>query len=300
MRSLFRGFDAGRVEHLVISGQASVLYGGAFFSQDLDLWIRPTQANARRLLKALARLRARVHKLTPPLSSGNLRRGHGFHFLVPQRGAPDLYLDVMGQPPRVGGFGDALRRAEHMDTPWGRLAVVSLEDLVELKKTNRPSDYEVITRLVMVRLGREPSPASAMLAWAGSGNLYWTPVEVLTRQQEAAILGAGQWGQDTDCEGAGTFCPVGTSPFPPAPCPPGTPLWGYCTAAGGQVWCNDPTNEDMVCSLPKPGFGWACTVIAPKDCNSMITICGLTGTCATSGGSGPNPTLCGTVTKCKN
>lgn len=135
MRGLFRAFKAHHVEYLVISGQASVLYGGAFFSQDLDIWIRPAPANARRLLESLARLRARVHKLTPPLSARNLRRGHGFHFLVPQRGAPDLYLDVMGRPPRVGSFGGALRRAERMDTSWGRLPVVSLEDLVEIKKT---------------------------------------------------------------------------------------------------------------------------------------------------------------------
>lgn len=166
MRSLFRAFEARRVAYLVISGQASVLYGGAFFSQDLDLWVEPTSANARRLLEALARLQARVHKLTPPLSLRNLRRGHGFHFLVPQRGAPDLYLDVMGRPPRVGGFAAALRRAQRMVTPWGTLPVVSLEDLVELKKTNRPSDYEVISRLVLIRLSREPRPGPRLLAWA--------------------------------------------------------------------------------------------------------------------------------------
>ncbi|MBI5244723.1 MAG: hypothetical protein HY922_13725 [Elusimicrobia bacterium] len=166
MRGLFRAFESRRLEYLVISGQASVLYGGAFFSQDLDIWIRPGPANARRLMEALARLRARVYKLTPVLSPGNLRRGHGFHFLVPQRGAHDLYLDVMGRPPRVGGFSGALRRAERMDTPWGALPVVSIEDLVEIKKTNRPSDYEVITRLAMIRLGREETPRPSLLAWA--------------------------------------------------------------------------------------------------------------------------------------
>lgn len=165
MRSLFRAFNARGVEYLLISGQASVLYGGAFFSQDLDLWIRPTASNVGALLAALRRLRARVHKLTPPLTIRNLRRGHGFHFLVPLRGVPDLYLDLMGQPPRVGPFGPALARAERMATPWGMIPVVCIEDLVEIKKTNRPSDYEVITRLAMIRLGRESAPGPRLLDW---------------------------------------------------------------------------------------------------------------------------------------
>ncbi|MBI4679531.1 MAG: hypothetical protein HY748_18315 [Elusimicrobia bacterium] len=166
MRSLFRAFKARGVQYLLISGQASVLYGGAFFSQDLDLWIRPTASNVNALLGALRCLRARVHKLTPPLTLRNLRRGHGFHFLVPLRGGPDLYLDLMGQPPRVGPFGPALGRAERMATPWGVIPVVCIEDLVEIKKTNRPSDYEVITRLAMIRLGREAAPGPRLLAWA--------------------------------------------------------------------------------------------------------------------------------------
>lgn len=166
MRSLFRAFEARRVEYLVISGQASVLYGGAFFSQDLDIWIKPAAANARRLLNALAGLRARVHKLTPALSARNLKAGHGFHYLVPQRGVADLYLDVMGRPPRVGGFGGALARSQRIACPWGVLPVVGIEDLVELKKTNRPSDYEVITRLAMIRLSQEAAPGRGLILWA--------------------------------------------------------------------------------------------------------------------------------------
>jgi hypothetical protein len=166
MRSLFRAFDAGRVRYLVISGQASVLYGGAFFTQDLDLWVKPMVENVRVLLIALARLRARVHKLTPPLSVRNLKRGHGFHFLVPQRGNPPLYLDIMGQPPRVSGFASAWRRRVRMPTPWGSLPVVSIHDLIELKKTNRPSDYEVISRLTMIQLQKERRPSVRLIRWA--------------------------------------------------------------------------------------------------------------------------------------
>ena len=193
MRSLFRSLDACRVRYLLISGQASVVYGAAHFSQDVDLWVDPVSSNVRALLRALADLGARVHKLTPPLSQKHLRRGHGFHFVVPQRGELDLYLDVMGQPPRVGRFGPARRRARRMRTPWGTLGVVSIEDLVRIKATNRPSDYEVITRLAIIRLAEEKRPRAAILRWAIS-NIFqaedlWKVIEALSLRP-AQVRGA--------------------------------------------------------------------------------------------------------------
>jgi hypothetical protein len=164
MRPLFRAFRTRRVRYLVIGGQAAILYGAAHFSQDLDLWIEPSRENIGRLLDALAGLGARYHKLTPPLTDAYLRRGHGFYFLVPFRDGT-LYLDILGRPPRVGSFSAAWVRAERTSTPWGVLPVVSIADLVELKKTNRPADYDVITRLARIRLSREASPRPATLRW---------------------------------------------------------------------------------------------------------------------------------------
>jgi hypothetical protein len=131
MRNLFRSFDRFGVEYLLISGQVSVLYGAATFSEDIDIWVRPTPANVARLSRAPAACRARAYKRTPPLIPRHLRRGHGFHFTLPARPDP-VYLDVMGSPPRVKSFRAAQRRAEHMKTGWGVLPVVSIQDLVAL------------------------------------------------------------------------------------------------------------------------------------------------------------------------
>src|SRR6185436_3559751 len=136
MRNIFRSFDRFGVEYLLISGQASILYGAATFSEDIDLWVNPTQANLDNLIRSLAACRARIYKLTPPLTLRNFRRGHGFHFTLPARPDP-VYLDIMGRPPRVGSFAAAWRRAQVMKTGWGRLPVVSIEDLIALKKTRR-------------------------------------------------------------------------------------------------------------------------------------------------------------------
>ncbi|MBI2921443.1 MAG: hypothetical protein HYY18_10210 [Planctomycetes bacterium] len=166
MKSLFRSFEKEGVRYLLIGGQAAILYGASHFTQDLDLWVDPAPANWKALLRALARVRATVYKLTPPLTQAFVRRGHGFHFLIPQRSRLPAYLDVMGRPPRVGQFRTAAGRAEKFRTPWGEIPVASIEDMVDLTRTNRPGDYEVISRLVKLRLSRESRLDPPLLNWA--------------------------------------------------------------------------------------------------------------------------------------
>ncbi len=147
--NFFRSLNQHRVEYLLISGQATVLYGAATFSEDIDLWIHPTEDNCPRFLAALRDCGVRYYKLTPPLTVEHLARGHGFHFVLPGRGEPDAFLDVMGAPPRVGSFAAALAQARSMDSEWGRLPTIGLRSLVELKKTQRLEDYSVISKLAV-------------------------------------------------------------------------------------------------------------------------------------------------------
>lgn len=49
-----------RVDHLLMGGQACVLYGAAEFSRDLDLVLLPDPANLERLELALGELEAEV------------------------------------------------------------------------------------------------------------------------------------------------------------------------------------------------------------------------------------------------
>jgi len=50
--NFFQNLDARRVEYLLIGGQATVLYGAATFSEDIDLWIHPTRMELKRLRAA--------------------------------------------------------------------------------------------------------------------------------------------------------------------------------------------------------------------------------------------------------
>jgi hypothetical protein len=144
-RSFFRNLEQNGVAYLLISGQATVLYQAAEFSEDLDLWIEPSNANIERLIIALRAANARFYKLTPPLTEQNFRAGHGFHFVF--EGEQPFYLDVMGKPPRVGSFQFCAERRQTFETDWGTLPVIGLKDLVEIKKTQRLRDYSIISAL---------------------------------------------------------------------------------------------------------------------------------------------------------
>jgi len=159
MKSLFRAFDKRHVQYLLISGQACVLYGASQFTEDTDLWIQPGARNLQAFFRAMAQVKATVYKLTPPIRPTYLRKGHGFHFRI-----GDSYVDVMGKPPRVGEFRSALSRARRISTEWGNLVVAAPEDLVLLKRTNRPGDYEAISNLVRMRVSEDDKART--LYWA--------------------------------------------------------------------------------------------------------------------------------------
>src|SRR5262249_42769878 len=147
--NFFQSLDARGVEYLLISGQATVLYGAATFSEDIDLWINPTEENGERLLVALRDSSARYYKLTPPLTLKNLQAGHGFHFILPGGSDSDVFLDVMGNPPRAGSFRASLETARRIQTEWGRICTMGIKPLVELKKTQRLEDYPIISKLAL-------------------------------------------------------------------------------------------------------------------------------------------------------
>ena len=171
--NFFHTLSEHGVEALLISGQATVLYGAATFSEDIDLWIEPTLENCGRFLAALRACQARYYKLTPSFEADRLLRGHGFHFILPSGTEPAIFLDVMGKPPRVGSFALARAAANWMDTDWGRVLTIGVRDLVELKKTQRLEDYPVISRLALAWF-RQPGST------AGPEDYRWAIENVFT------------------------------------------------------------------------------------------------------------------------
>jgi hypothetical protein len=82
------------VRHLLIGGQACVLYGAAEFSRDCDLVIQADPANFEKLNSALAELRAELIAI-PEFKAEYLERGHAVHFRCHHPDVESLRIDVM-------------------------------------------------------------------------------------------------------------------------------------------------------------------------------------------------------------
>jgi hypothetical protein len=193
--NFFQSLNTGRVEYLLISGQATVLYGAATFSEDIDLWINPTVENCARFQASLRDCGTRYYKLTPPLTPANLLRGHGFHFISGTAGEA-VFLDVMGNPPRAGTFSAARDRARWMQTEWGDVHTIGIKALVELKKTQRLEDYPIISRLALAWFEQPDCAKTADdLAWALE-NIFTLPeLVVFFTEHPKAVALAGQFDQ---------------------------------------------------------------------------------------------------------
>lgn len=149
IKKFFLALNKSDIKYMLISGQATVLYGAATFSEDIDLWVAPESENWRKFIRTLQKVGARVYKATPPLKTEFLERGHGFHFEFPALSEEPLwFLDVMGIVPRLGPFPKAWQNVEFHETEWGKIPVMGLRDLVEIKKTRRLADYTIISNLV--------------------------------------------------------------------------------------------------------------------------------------------------------
>ena len=187
--NFFQGLDRNGVEYLLISGQATVLYGAATFSEDIDLWINPTETNRVRFLSALQEAQARYYKLTPPFTIEYLQQGHGFHFTLPGGNADEIFLDVMGKPPRTGSsFGSASATVRRMETEWGTIPTIGLQPLVELKKTQRLEDYPVISKLALAWFDQpECAGAAADFLWALQNIFTLSELAIFFTEHPAAV-----------------------------------------------------------------------------------------------------------------
>jgi hypothetical protein len=154
IRKFFQHLNAEKVSYILISGQATIIYGAATFSEDIDIWLNPVPRDWNKFLLIARKLHARIYKLTPPLKMDLILKGHGYHFQFPESSRSIWFLDVMGKVPRVNNFQTAFKNVIYQETDWGKLPVLGIRDLVEIKKTRRLSDYTVISNLVKIEYQR--------------------------------------------------------------------------------------------------------------------------------------------------
>jgi len=158
-----------KVKYLLIGGQACIIYGAAEFSRDSDFVILSAPDNLARMRKALKAMKAEPIYV-PILSKKYLDIGHACHFKCGVIDVQGLRIDVMAK----------LRGCDEFSALWGRrkrlslktggtLNVISLQDLVSSKKTQRDKDWLMLKRLVAndIILKKYKASPDRMKWWLG-------------------------------------------------------------------------------------------------------------------------------------
>jgi len=146
-----------------MGGQACVFYGAAEFSRDLDLLVLVDAENFERLRAALAQLLAEpiaVPVTVPPLNSEYLLRGHAFHFRCHHPDVAGLRIDIMATLRDGAQFEELWQRRTTLEIEGATIDLLSIEDLVRAKQTQRDKDWPMVARLVERRYLAIDSPPS--------------------------------------------------------------------------------------------------------------------------------------------
>lgn len=133
--------NRSQAKYLVIGGVACILHGHARATEDVDILIERTEANAARVLAALARV--------------------GYGFAAEWTAAEILKrpITVIGDDPAVDVFTVAWKvkyeqaapRASTVPVDGVDIPLISLDDLIETKRTGRLSDAADIEVLEEIR-----------------------------------------------------------------------------------------------------------------------------------------------------
>ena len=138
-RDLFAEFNARRVEFLLVGAHALAAHGYIRATEDLDGWIRPDPANAKRALEALRAFGAALHDLT--------ERDLTTPGLVFQIGIAPIRIDVLTAIDGVESTKAWTARysTQFADRPVG---VLSIEDLIKNKRaTGWTQDLAYVEKL---------------------------------------------------------------------------------------------------------------------------------------------------------
>jgi hypothetical protein len=138
-RDILSAFNAERVEFLLVGAYALAAHGLPRATGDIDLWIRPSTANAQCVSRALERF-------------GAPRQGISLHDLetpelVVQLGLPPRRIDLMTSIDGVE-FETAWRERVVINVEGIEVPTISRENLIANKRASgRPQDLADVARL---------------------------------------------------------------------------------------------------------------------------------------------------------
>ncbi len=138
-RDLVAEFNAHEVEYLVVGAHALAAHGIVRATKDIDFWVCPTVANAKRVFRALAVFGAPLHDLTEEdLATPGL---------IFQIGVPPVRVDVITS---IDGVEFDQAWPARLQTRFGDqpISVLSIEHLIQNKRAaGRLQDMADVERL---------------------------------------------------------------------------------------------------------------------------------------------------------
>jgi hypothetical protein len=137
-------FNRERTLSILSSGQAVVYYGTAILSKDGDWLVEESDEACGRVRSVLAARGAR-YRAGAPLDRRWLAGGWSSHFEYRDEKQRRVRCDFLARPPRIDGSDlESLFRSPRAP---GELAVIDIENLIRMKRTQRAKDYPVIAEL---------------------------------------------------------------------------------------------------------------------------------------------------------
>lgn len=151
-REILAVLNHHEVEYIVVGGVAAVIHGAPTTTFDLDALVRVSQANAKRLTKALDQLEAQFREHSQSIRPTTEDILAGGHLLLITKAGP---LDVLGFIGNQQRYEDLLEASSEIAMKLGSFRVLDLEALItEKKKMGRPKDLATIELLEAVLKNR--------------------------------------------------------------------------------------------------------------------------------------------------
>lgn len=151
LTEILKRLISAKVEFSLIGGQASRHYGVSLVTEDVDVCVRITPENLRRIESAFKdfhpRHRLTANKLPLELTDDLCQRLKNLYLTT------DLgILDCLGEVAGIGDFDAVLRQSELKSFPFGTCFVLKIDALIQAKQAvGRPHDLVAVAQLQAIK-----------------------------------------------------------------------------------------------------------------------------------------------------
>ena len=141
-RDFIKAFNEADVEYMIVGGYAVIIHGYNRTTGDMDIWVKKTESNYRKIEEAFRIFRMSVFDMTLENFMKNPEMDV-FSF-----GRPPVCIDIMTDVKGLS-FDKTYPRSELVKVDGTDIRIIGHHDLIIAKKaSNRPKDQDDIEHLI--------------------------------------------------------------------------------------------------------------------------------------------------------